>query len=86
MVFKKITGRNDVNEAYAWFMNIMLPLSTRGYRKNKLTFNGEVALSPDYDEFYLEFCKKQLLTGWGLISFPGQVATSRGEPCGKGGA
>ena len=86
MVFKKITGRKDVNEAYAWFMNIMLPLSTRGYRKNKLTFNGEVALSPDYDEFYLEFCKKQLLTGWGLISFPDQVATSRGEPCGKGGA
>lgn len=85
-VFKKITGRDDMNEAYAWFMNVMLPLSTRGYRKNKLNFNGDFALSPDFDEFYLEFCKRQLMAGWGLISFPDQLDISRGECCRRRGA
>ena len=85
-VFKKVTGRDDVNEAYAWFMNIMLPLSTRGFRKNQLTFNGEVVLSPDYDGVYLEFCKRQLMAGWGLISFSDQLGVPSGGLCCKGGA
>lgn len=66
-IFRKITGRNSADEAYAWFMTIMLPLSTRGYRKNKLAFWGKhVELSLDYDEYFLAFCKKSLLNGWGL--------------------
>lgn len=85
-VFKKTTGRDDANEAYAWFMNVMLPLATRGYRKDKLDFNGELVLSPDYDDFHLEFCKKQLLTGWGLLSFSNQTDISRGELRRKRGA
>ena len=66
-IFHAITGRNSTDESYAWFMTIMLPLSTRGYRKNKLMFSGNQTLSPDYDDYFLEFCKNKLLAGWGLI-------------------
>lgn len=69
-IFHAITGRDSADESYAWFMTIMLPLSTRGYRKNKLMFSGrQTALSADYDDYFLKFCKNKLMTGWGLI-FP----------------
>lgn len=83
-IFKRITGKDDINEAYAWFMNIMLPLSTRGYRKNKLFFNGELVLSSDYDEFYLDFCKKQLMFGWGLIPQSERFCNANDDFCHKG--
>ena len=85
-LFKKITGRDDVNKVHAWCMNIILPLSTRGYRKNKLNFSGPLAPFPDYDEFYLEFYKRPLMAGRGLISFPGQLCISSGEFCRRKGA
>ena len=44
------------------------------------------AISPDFDEFYLEFYKRPLMAGRGLISFPGQLCISSGEFCRRKGA
>ncbi len=69
-VYRIITGRDSADEAYAWFMCIMLPLSTRSFRKHKMNFYGtQTALSPDFDTFFLESCKYKLLVGWGLVPF-----------------
>lgn len=75
-IFRRITGRTDVNEAYMWFMSTIAVMTVRTFRLRQITRMGkELELNPDYDDQFAEFAKSQLLEGWGLM-------TSRNKPGG----
>ncbi len=68
IVHEKITGNNDPDRIYNWFLSIFIPLAIRLSRsEHKFDLNQKLNLSEHFNARMIFFCKQQLLTGLGLI-------------------
>ena len=66
-IFRRITGKTDVNESYMWFMSTIAIMTLRAFRLRSMTTIGKnLELASDYDDQFAEFAKRLLLEGWGL--------------------